>query len=424
MIARIDLAELARRESEQTEWKENVADVDDVVETLTAFANDLQNLGGGYVVCGAKEQKDELGFPRLVRTGLTADRFKEVENTVLARCRSRVSPPLTPLVEELPSDYDGRRILVFIQPATGSAHTFRRGALGAKHFVRISRSTIEARNGVLKDLLVRKGALEPWDRRPCNTANESDLDLLVLRDTLQRIGVVDTETPPERYLSDILSVSAFVPPLLVREALTGILRPRNFAVLLFGRETQRFVPGAVAFFSKYDGLDRAIPSGQRLELASTLLDQFRWLLPAAEAEAQTLYDKTDPLRPSVLKYPVRAIREAVVNAFAHRDYELLDPLRVTAFRDRLEIVSPGGLPYGVESAELSAGTAGPLWRNQTLAWFLSRLGYAEAEGQGLRTIQSTLLEAGCPPARYETSPVRVVCTMWGHSRAIAGTKAE
>ena len=46
MSARIDLSELSRRESEQTEWKETVADVDDVVATLAAFANDLQNLGG------------------------------------------------------------------------------------------------------------------------------------------------------------------------------------------------------------------------------------------------------------------------------------------------------------------------------------------------------------------------------------------
>ena len=94
MTARFDLEQLVRRESEQTEWKENVADINDVVETLSAFANDLQNLGGGYVVCGAREDKDEHGFPRLVRVGLTAARLKEVENTVLARCRDRVSPPL------------------------------------------------------------------------------------------------------------------------------------------------------------------------------------------------------------------------------------------------------------------------------------------------------------------------------------------
>src|SRR5580704_5924440 len=119
MSEAIDLQELSVRESEQTEWKENVADIDDVVATLSAFANDLANLGGGYVVCGAREANDPHGFPVLVRTGLEARRLKEVENTVLARCRDRVSPPITPRVEELASDAEGRRILVFLQPATG-----------------------------------------------------------------------------------------------------------------------------------------------------------------------------------------------------------------------------------------------------------------------------------------------------------------
>ena len=68
----IDLKVLATRESEQVEWKENVADVDDVVATLSAFANDWAKLGGGYVVCGAKEERDEHGFPRLAVVGLTA----------------------------------------------------------------------------------------------------------------------------------------------------------------------------------------------------------------------------------------------------------------------------------------------------------------------------------------------------------------
>ncbi len=169
VTSRVDLDALAIRESEQTEWKENVADVDDVVASLTAFANDLQNLGGGTIVCGAKEEKDPHGFAPPARVGLTSSRLKEVENQVLARCRDRVSPPITPLVDEVVLDDGARRILVFTQPATGSAHTFRRGHEGAKHFVRVSRSTIEARNGILRDLLVRKGALEPWDRRPCHS---------------------------------------------------------------------------------------------------------------------------------------------------------------------------------------------------------------------------------------------------------------
>src|SRR4051794_15748285 len=145
MAAVVDLQQLALRENEQTEGKENVADVDDVVETLCAFANDLANFGGGYVVCGAREAKDEHGFPFLVKTGLTASRLREVEGTVLMRCRERVSPSIVPQVEELPAATEDRRILVFIQPATGQAHTFRRGSKGARHFVRVGRSTIEAR---------------------------------------------------------------------------------------------------------------------------------------------------------------------------------------------------------------------------------------------------------------------------------------
>lgn len=110
MAAGVDLERLARRESEQIEWKHGVADIDDVVATLSAFANDLQNLGGGYVVCGAEEAKDEHGFPKLVRSGLPAPRLKEIEGTVLSRCRDRVSPPITPLVEEIETADEGRRI--------------------------------------------------------------------------------------------------------------------------------------------------------------------------------------------------------------------------------------------------------------------------------------------------------------------------
>jgi hypothetical protein len=156
--ARVDLARLAERENEQVEWKENVADVDDVVATLSAFANDLQNLGGGDVVCGARDERDEHGFPQLSRVGLTPSRLREVELCVLARCRDRVSPPIAPLVTELPSGDPARRILVFVQPATGTAHLLRRDHDGGRHLVRVSRSTIEARNGLLRDLLVRKGA--------------------------------------------------------------------------------------------------------------------------------------------------------------------------------------------------------------------------------------------------------------------------
>lgn len=416
MTYRIDLDELARRENEQTEWKENVADIENVVATLSAFANDLQNLGGGYVVCGVKEDKDEYGFPLLRRVGLLANRLKEIEGTVLTLCRAKVSPPITPLVEEIATDDPRRRILVFLQPATGTAHTFRRAKDGAKHWVRVSRDTIEARNGTLKDLLVRKGALEPWDRRACGGATVADLDLTVLREALQRMDAFSAEQGVEPYLSPDVSLSAFVPPLLVAEPMTDVRRPRNFAMLLFGRNIQRFIPGAVTLFSIYPGVDRTDPHAERYELDGNLFEQARRLQELLDIQSYTAFDKTDPMSPNAIKYPKRALYEALGNALAHRDYELADPTRLTVFGDRIEVASPGPLPTGVDLEALRVGAAPPKWRNQALAWFFSRLQLAQAEGQGISTILRSMREDGNPPPVFNADQIRVVLTLPAHPR--------
>jgi ATP-dependent DNA helicase RecG len=417
MTVRIDLDQLARRESEQTEWKESVADIDDVVATLCAFANDLQNLGGGYVVCGAREERDEHGFPQLARKGLTASRLKEIESVALARCRERVSPPLAPLVEELDADHRGRRMLVFLQPATGAAHAFRRNKEGAKHFVRVSRSTIEARNGLLRDLLVRKGALEPWDRRPCLTAAVDDLDLLALREALARMGLLAPERSVDRYLVEGAQISPLVPSLCVTEPLSGIPRPRNFALLLFGRAPQQFIPGSYSIYSVYPGVDRGSAAARRVEIAGTLLDQMRRLHDLLDAEAITLFDKTDRDVPNAERYPRRALEEAMVNALAHRDYELGDPSRFVSYRDRIEMTSPGSLPVGLTLQELREGEVTPRWRNQALAWILARLQFAQAEGQGIQTIRNAMRAAGCPSPIFKATEVSVACVLPAHPRA-------
>jgi len=417
MMFQIDLDQIVRRESEQTEWKENVADIDDVVATLCAFANDLQNLGGGYVICGATEGRDPHGFPKLLRRGLTARRLKEIESATLARCRERVSPPLAPLLQELEADESARRILVFIQPATGTAHTFRRNKEGAKHLVRVGRSTIEARNGLLRDLLVRKGALEPWDRRPCHGATLSDIDLLALRDALERMGLLARDRSVDRYLVEGAQISPLLPSLCIAEPLSGTLRPRNFAILLFGRATQRFIAGACSIYSAYPGTDRTSPVARRIEIAGTLLDQVRRLQDLLDAEAVTLFDKTDRDVPNAEKYPRRALQEAMINALAHRDYELVDPSRFVSYRDRIEFISPGSLPVGMALRDLRSGEVTPRWRNQALAWFLARLQLAQAEGQGIQTIRTTMHAAGCPPPIFNAREVFLKCVLRAHPRA-------
>ena len=419
MESLIDLDQLDR-ESEQVEWKEGVADIDDVVATLCAFANDLSNLGGGYVICGAREDKDEYGFPRIVRTGLRAERLEEIEGKVMTRCRERVSPAIAPLVEVLPADTPDRRLLVFLVAASArAAHVFRRqdGTAG-KYYVRLGRQTREARNGLLMQLLVKKGAAEPWDRRPSPKATVADLDLVVLRDTLQRLRIYDPERGIDFYLSADNAISPFVPPLCEREPLTGILRPRNFALLLFGRNVQLFVPGAIAFFSVYPGTDRGESRAARHELAGNLLEQARRLNELLANEAPAIFDKDDPEHPNQVRYPLRALQEAMINALAHRDYEKVDPTRITAFSDRIEMVSPGSLLPGVSLDKLRQGQSNAIWRNQTLAYFLNRLELAQADGQGIRTILRSMAAEGCPPPTFDADEAKVVCVLPANPRSL------
>jgi len=221
-----------------------------------------------------------------------------------------------------------------------------------------------------------------------------------------------------------VQLSPFVPSLCIREPLTGIVRPRNFAVLLFGRETQRHVPGAFSTFSAYPGTDRTDPHSRRHELAGSILDQARRLREQLAAQAPVVFDKTDLERPNVAKYPERALYEATGNALAHRDHELADPTRVTAFSDRIEFNSPGGLPLGVDPVAFGEGRADPRWRNQALAWFFSRLQLAQAEGQGIPTILRAMAESGCPPPLLQTDAMRVLCGLRAHPRHLRKGAAQ
>lgn len=230
------------------------------------------------------------------------------------------------------------------------------------------------------------------------------------------MGVFHPDRGLEDYLSDTKSFSPFVPPLYHREPLTGILRPRNFAMLLFGRNLQSHVPGAYSLFSIYPGPDRSEPHAERHELPNTLIEQARRLVELLDGQSYVAFDKTNRTAPNAVKYPPRALHEAMINALAQRDYESVQPTRITAFSDRIEVVSPGPLPTGVTLEDLRLGRAPAKWRNQSLAWFLNRLQLAQAEGQGIPAILRSMRDEGCPPPVFEANEARVTCLLPAHPR--------
>ncbi|MBN2532754.1 MAG: putative DNA binding domain-containing protein [Spirochaetales bacterium] len=414
-MALVDLNELSRRESERVEWKENIADIEDIIKTAVAFANDYSNLGGGYIICGAREIKDEYGFQKLEKMGLTSTRLKEIEGKVLCDLREKVSPAIIPVTDEIPVD-NQKRILVFIIPGSKEAHSYRsRGKGSSTYYVRIGRETREARNSILRELLLLKNKREPWDKCINIQAEIEDIDLIVLREYLKEMKVWDPNRAIETYLSETNRISSFVPALAGKVQLTNTLKPKNFTLLLFSKDPLKFFSGAFTVFSIYRGKDRSESTAERHEITGNIVEQARKCIELLNAESYTFFDKTDSV-PNQLKYPSRALQEAVINCFAHRDYEIGQPVRITIFIDRVEIYSPGSLPRAIDREKFLAGKATPYWRNQTLAYFFNKLQLAQSEGQGIPTIIRTMREEGCPAPIFQIESESLTCILPAHPR--------
>ncbi len=97
------------------------------------------------------------------------------------------------------------------------------------------------------------------------------------------------------------------------------------------------------------------------------------------------------------EYPIKAVREAILNALVHRDYSLHTentPIRIEMYRDRMEVINSGGL-YGKISID-ALGKVHPETRNAALANMLELLKITENRYSGIPTMRSEFIQAGLP----------------------------
>jgi ATP-dependent DNA helicase RecG len=123
------------------------------------------------------------------------------------------------------------------------------------------------------------------------------------------------------------------------------------------------------------------------------LDGFlRTLFPSRPESVSPL--KEDARTP----YPILAVRELLMNAVMHRDYESNAPVRFYWFDDRIEIQNPGGL-YGAVTPETFPNQND--YRNPKIAEAMKTLGYVNAFGRGIARTQRFLRDNGNPEAEFQ-----------------------
>ncbi len=114
------------------------------------------------------------------------------------------------------------------------------------------------------------------------------------------------------------------------------------------------------------------------------------------------------------EYPVAAVREALVNAVAHRDYRLGGRrIEVRMFSDRMEVTSPGGLPGFITVDNI---VDEHFSRNPRIVSGLYQWGYIEELGLGVDLMIDEMVRAGHSPPKFKDSPYSFTVTLYNARR--------
>ncbi len=192
-------------------------------------------------------------------------------------------------------------------------------------------------------------------------------------------------------------------------ALGDDLLPTISGILLFGREPQLFLPHSRAIFVKFADVT---PRGAGGEFGYGRREEFIGPLPQIIDRAwRVIWEEMDKRsvvqglkRVEQTEYPESAVREALVNAVAHRDYRLSGrSIEIRMYTDRLEITSPGGLPAHIT---LDNFVEEHYSRNPRIVNGLFQWGYIEELGLGIDRIFEDMLRDGHQPPRFEAKPHR------------------
>jgi ATP-dependent DNA helicase RecG len=393
-----DLLEIiANGENSAVEFKRDDLRPEQLAKEVVALAN----LQGGRVLLGVEDDGSISGIQR-------ADLERWVMDTVFGRY---VHPMILPFYEEIEME-DGKRVAV-ITIATGTAKPYVVRQNGREDIhVRVgSVSRLASREQ--QAALFESGGLLHAEILPVSGTGLTDLDEARLTDYLTSV-VGENEAPAsnadwERRLIGLGFMSS-------RD---GIALCTIAGLVLFGRAPRRALRHAgvrwMSFVStdmEYQAQDDMILDGplaplgrgeanarETIEpgLPERLLDR---MLPFISAEAASI--DYSLRRDRQYRFPLEAIREAVINALVHRDWTRPVEVEVVNYSNRLEIKSPGALQNAMTIEKMLAGQRSP--RNPILIDVMRDYGYVDARGMGVRRKIVPLVRAfSGEKARFEAT---------------------
>lgn len=377
------------KETSSLEFKSDLKRLpdDDLLDAVVALANS----DGGTVYLGVEDDGTPTGIDKVHQdaVGLSAMIANRTAPPVSARAQI-VGTEKTPVMQ-----IDVPKSRSVVSTKSGKVLRRRMKVDGTPESVPMYPYEIATR---LSDL----GRLD-FSAQPVPDATRDDFDPLE-RDRLRRI--IGTYQSSDRNLLE-LTDEELEKSLQLTVTVDGKTMPTLTGLLLLGKgeSLKRFVPTHRASFQVMSGTDIKVNqdyAGPLLKTIEQINDMFSPWNPSAELSVG-LFSMMVP------EFDHRAFREALVNAFGHRDYTLLGRVRVQLDDAGLTIANPGGFVEGINIHNLL--TAEPYGRNPCLMDALKRTGLAERTGRGIDRIFEGALNYGRPLPDYSRSNRRGVSVL-------------
>lgn len=372
------------KESQTVEFKESTGQLSRALESLCAFANtDL-----GTVYFGIKEDGNFKGQEISDRT------FRKVQQAIF----NNIEPNLYPNIFE--KYIDGSKILIVELKNAPERPYFLKG----RAYKRVGTSNVHlSKSGIELLLYERENPEFNYDRTPA-----SDDEQALNKEKIQWFF---SKARAERNLPFDYSPTAIEKLNIYTKGKANIA-----GVLAFSDNITHYLPTAFVKCALFEGLDK---TGRILDHQDIKTDVFlqidqaenfvlRNIRKSAEINPETMR------RESKYEVPYRAIREAIANAVAHRNYQIPSVINVAIFDNRIEIWSPGTLPNGMTMNLLHRPHSSVL-RNSTLAELLYLTGYIEQWGTGIQNMKDWMTLNGLPKPEYKQAGIHFVTVLKRHS---------
>jgi ATP-dependent DNA helicase RecG len=379
-MTKSELLELiANGENSGVEFKRDDVRPEQLAREVVALAN----FQGGRILLGVEDDGTITGIQR-------HDLERWVMDTVFGRT---VHPMILPFYEEIQVDDQHRVAVVSITQGTAKPYVVRHHGR-EDIYIRVGSTTQLATREQQARLFAIGGMLHP-ELLPVSGSTLRDLSRERLTHYLSAI-VGDRELPAsdDDWGKRLCGLGFMVerqdgPPVCT---IAGLVLFGHMPRRLFRQAGIRWIAFADAD-KTYEALDDRVIDGPLVALWHETSGGGREIAEPGltehlvDAMRPFVSEETEPLDTSMRRvrrwhYPVEALREAVVNALAHRDWTRYEEIEVTRYVDRLEILSPGALQNSMTVEKMLAGQRSP--RNLLIVEVLRDYGYVDARGMGIR----------------------------------------